>query len=167
MISSVGPKSPKIGEDVFVAPNSTVLGDVVIGAKSSIWFGAVVRGDSNSIRIGTYTNIQDVCVLHVDERNPLDIGDDVTVGHRAILHGCSIGDRVLIGMGSTVMNGASIGQDCIVGAGALVTEGAKFPPRSLILGFPAKVKRELTDAEVKAIKHSAEHYAEYAKLYMK
>jgi gamma-carbonic anhydrase len=138
---------------------------VAIGAKAGIWFGAVVRGDSNAIRIGAQTNIQDNSVLHVDHKHPLTVGDDVTVGHRAILHGCTIENRCLVGMGATIMNGAVIGADSIVGAGALVTEGTVVPPRSLILGVPAKVKRELTEDEVASIARSATLYAEYAAWY--
>lgn len=167
MIGTINDKTPEVSKSVFVAPNATVLGDVAIGDASGVWFGAVVRGDSNRIRIGSRTNIQDLCVLHVDGHNDLMIGDDVTVGHRAILHGCRISDRVLIGMGATVMNGAMIGSDSIVGAGALVTEGTEIPPGSLVIGFPAKVKRSLTDEEITLIRRSAEHYAEYAQMYLK
>lgn len=158
-------KEPKIDAGVFIAPNSTVIGDVRIGEDSSVWFGAVVRGDSNTMKIGKRTNIQDLCVLHADERNPLSIGDDVTIGHHAMLHGCVIGDRVLIGMSATVMNGVRIGEDSIVGAGALVTEGMLVPPRSLVLGMPAKVRRELTASEIEGNLKSAAHYVEYAKKY--
>lgn len=167
MIGKINGKVPDIPQSTFVAPNATVLGDVAIGEGSGVWFGAVIRGDSNRMRIGSRTNIQDLCVLHVDEHNELSIGDDVTVGHRAILHGCRISDRVLIGMGATVMNGAKIGSDSIVGAGALVTEGADIPQGSLVIGFPAKVRRPLTDEEITLIRRSAEHYAEYAQMYLK
>lgn len=165
MITKFGDKTPNVSDSAYIAPNATVIGDVTIGSRSSVWFGAVVRGDSNSMRIGARTNIQDLCCLHVDGKNPLKIGDDVTVGHHAILHGCAIGNRVLVGMGATIMNGAGIGDDSIVGAGALVTEGAHFPPRSLVLGFPAKTKRELTEDEIKMISNSAEHYLETATAY--
>lgn len=165
MITKFGNKTPNTDSSAFIAPNATVVGDVTIGRKSSVWFGAVVRGDSNSMRIGARTNIQDLCCLHVDGKNPLKIGDDVTVGHRATLHGCTIGNRVLVGMGATIMNGAVIGDDSIVGAGALVTEGTTFPPRSLIIGFPAKLKREITEDEIRMISKSAEHYLETAAIY--
>lgn len=167
MIGSINGKTPEISKSAYVAPNATVLGNVTIGDGSGVWFGAVVRGDSNRMRIGNRTNIQDLCVLHVDEHNDLMIGDGVTVGHRAILHGCKISDRVLIGMGSTIMNGAKIGSDSIVGAGALVTEKTEIPPGSLVIGFPAKVKRPLTGDEIASIKRSSEHYAEYATKYLK
>lgn len=167
MIGSINGKTPEISKSAYVAPNATVLGNVTIGDGSGVWFGAVVRGDSNRMRIGNRTNIQDLCVLHVDEHNDLMIGDGVTVGHRAILHGCKISDRVLIGMGSTIMNGAKIGSDCIVGAGALVTEKTEIPPGSLVIGFPARVKRLLTEDDISSIKRSSEHYAEYAQMYLK
>lgn len=158
-------KTPRIDKSVFVAPNATVIGNVSIGANSSVWFGAIVRGDSNSIKIGERTNVQDMCILHVDHKNSVSVGDDVTIGHRALLHGCVVKDRVLVGMGSTVMNGAVIGEDSIVGAGALVTEGMVVPPRSLVLGIPAKVKRELTPAEAEGVSQAARHYLEYVKMY--
>ena len=167
MISAVGDKIPKLASDCFVAPNATVLGDVAIGRESGVWFGAVVRGDSNFIRIGAGSNVQDLCVLHVDEANSLKIGDLVTVGHRATLHGCTVEDNVLIGMCSTVMNGAVIGKESIVGAGALVIEGTKIPPRSLVLGVPAKVKRQLTSEEVLAIDTNARQYIKKAAQYRK
>lgn len=167
MIGSINGKMPEISKSAYVAPNATVLGNVTIGDGSGVWFGAVVRGDSNRIRIGSRTNVQDLCVLHVDEHNDLMIGDGVTVGHRAILHGCKISDRVLIGMGSTIMNGAKIGSDSIVGAGALVTEKTEIPPGSLVIGFPARVKRPLTEDEISSIERSSEHYAEYAQMYLK
>ncbi|MFH0799739.1 MAG: gamma carbonic anhydrase family protein [Pseudomonadota bacterium] len=167
MISAIKGKSPNIDPSAFVAGNATVLGDVRIGAGAGIWFGAVIRGDSNSICVGSRTNVQDLCVLHVDELNPLRIGDDVTIGHRAILHGCSVGDRVLIGMGAIIMNGATIGDDSIVGAGALVTEGTKVLPRSLLIGVPAKVKRELSDGEIAGILQAAKHYVQNAAVYKK
>lgn len=165
LIKRINDKSPKISKSAFIAENATVIGDVDIGGESSIWFGAVVRGDSNYIRIGKRTNIQDVCVVHGDHIHSVNIGDDVTVGHRVVLHGCRIGDRVLVGMGAVIMNGAEIGDDSIVGAGALVTENTKIPPHSLVLGMPAKFRRELTYDETKAILESASYYAEYAKLY--
>lgn len=167
MISTIGDRTPKLASDCFVAPNATVLGDVAMGRESSIWFGAVVRGDSNVIKIGAGSNVQDLCVLHVDETNSLKIGDLVTVGHRATLHGCTVEDNVLIGMCSTVMNGAVIGKESIVGAGALVIEGTKIPPRSLVLGVPAKVKRQLTSDEILAIDTNARQYIEKAAQYRK
>lgn len=166
MIKPFNKKEPKIGKGTYIAPNATIIGSVEIGEDSSVWFGAVIRGDSNLIKIGSRTNIQDNCVLHCNERNPLSIGDDVTVGHRAILHGCKVEARVLVGMGSTIMNGAVVGSDTIVGAGALVTEATIVPPKSLILGFPAKVKRGLTEEEIAFIKWSAVHYVQNASVYI-
>ncbi len=150
---------PQIDPSVFIAPSADVIGEVSIGAESSIWFQCVVRGDVNTIRIGKRTNIQDHSMLHVDRRDcPLVVGDEVTVGHRVMLHGCTIGNRCLIGMGAIVMNKAVIGDESVVGAGALVTEGKTFPPRSLIMGVPAKVARALTDEEVALLQKSANNY---------
>lgn len=165
MIIPVKGRAPEIDPSAFVADSAALIGDVVLGRGASVWFGAVVRGDSNSIRIGALANIQDNSVLHVDHTHKLAVGDEVTIGHRAILHGCTICDRVLVGMGATIMNGAVIGSDSIVGAGALVTENTRVPPRSLILGVPAKVKRELTDDEAASIRRSATLYSEYAGWY--
>ena len=167
MIKEMKGKTPSIAGTAFVAETAAVIGDVTVGEKASIWFGAVVRGDSNAIRLGARTNVQDLCVLHVDHKHELSIGDEVTVGHRAILHGCTIEDRCLVGMGATVMNGAVIGAGSIVGAGALVTENTVVPPRSLVLGVPAKVRRELTDDEVASVARSASLYEEYASWYRK
>lgn len=166
MISGIKGKSPSIDKSTFVTKNATVIGDVTIGERCGIWFGAVIRGDCRPIRIGDRTNIQDQCVLHVDDENGLTIGDDVTVGHRALLHGCTVGSRVLIGMGAIIMNGAKIGDDSIVGAGALVTEGSEIPSGSLAIGFPAKAKRELTREEISGIRTSSEHYVKTAELYL-
>lgn len=165
MLMTIEKKTPQIAPDGFVVEGAAVIGDVAVGPRSSIWFGAVVRGDSNAIRIGARTNVQDLCILHVDEEHPLTIGDLVTVGHGAILHGCTIGDRVLVGMGATVMSGAVVGDDSIVGAGALVTEGTQVPPRSLVLGVPAKVRRGLSDEEVASVQKAALDYIEYAAMY--
>ena len=167
MIEAVMEKKPHISGTVFVASNATVIGDVRIGEGSSVWFGAVIRGDCLQISIGSRSNIQDLSVLHVDDDNALTIGDDVTVGHRALLHGCRIADRVLVGMGATIMNGAVIGEDSIIGAGALITEGTVVPPRSLVVGFPGKVRRETTDAEVEFNLSSARHYTDAAAAYLK
>ncbi len=141
-------KSPRIPDSAFVAPNATVIGDVEIGEESSIWFQTVVRGDVHWIRIGDYTNIQDGSVLHVTSNvHPLYIGNRVTVGHMACLHGCKIEDSCLIGMGAVILDGAVIGEGSLVAAGALVPPGKVYPPRSLIKGNPAKVAREVTDKE--------------------
>lgn len=167
MIVKFKEHSPKIDKTTFVAENATVIGNVTVGKDCGLWFGAVLRGDSNSITIGSHSNIQDLCVIHVNFVCKVSIGNYVTVGHRAIIHGCTIKDRVLIGMGSIIMNSAQIGEDSIIGAGAVVTENTIIPPRSLVLGVPGKVKREVTGEEVRLIMESAEHYAEYAKMYLK
>jgi carbonic anhydrase/acetyltransferase-like protein (isoleucine patch superfamily) len=152
-------KWPEIDPSVFVAPSADIVGEVKIGAESSVWFQVVVRGDVESITIGKRTNIQDLTMLHVDRREcPLAIGDEVTVGHKVTLHGCTVGNRVLIGMGATVMNKAVIGDDSIVAAGALVTEGKVFPPKSLIIGAPAKALRELKPEELAFLPKSAANY---------
>jgi gamma-carbonic anhydrase len=157
---------PVLEPSAYVDASAQVIGDVHIGAHSSVWMNAVVRGDVNSIRIGQRSNVQDGTVVHVmHDTHPTVIGDDVTVGHAAIVHGCTIGDRVLIGMGATVLNGATIGNDTIVAARALVTEGAVIPPRSLVMGSPARVKRPLTDEEVASILESAANYVRYKKDY--
>lgn len=167
MLKQFRSKTPQVDKSAFVAENATLIGSVTVGANSSIWFGAVVRGDSNSITIGARTSVQDLCVFHVDFNCPMTIGNDVTVGHRATIHGATIKDRVLVGMGSIVMNGAVIGEDSIIGAGAIVTENTVVPPGSLILGVPAKVKRAVTDEEKERILLSAKHYAEFAGEYLK
>ncbi len=158
---------PTIARSAFIEETSVVVGDVHIGEDSSLWFHAVVRGDVHYIRIGDRTNIQDLCLLHVThDTHPLVIGNDVTVGHHVVLHGCTVKDRVLFGMGAIIMDGAVIGEDCVVGAGALVTEGTIVPPKSLILGAPARVKRPLTAEELDWIKESAENYVRYARQYL-
>lgn len=167
MIRSFQGIKPTIPDSVFVEDTATVIGDVVIGEDSSVWFGAVVRGDVHSIRIGHRTNVQDLSVLHVThETHPLVIGDDVTIGHRVILHGCTVQNHVLVGMGAIIMDGAVIGEDCVIGAGALVTEGTIVPPKSLILGSPAKVKRPVTEKELAWIRESAQNYVRYARQYL-
>jgi carbonic anhydrase/acetyltransferase-like protein (isoleucine patch superfamily) len=159
--------TPTVPQSVFIEETAVVIGDVVIDEESSVWFHAVIRGDVHYIRIGSRTNIQDLCVCHVThDTHPLMLGDDVTVGHHVVLHGCTIKDRVLIGMGAIIMDGAVIGEDSIVGAGALVTEGAVVPPKSLILGSPARVKRPVTEQELAWIRESAQNYVRYASQYM-
>ena len=158
---------PSIATSAFIEETAAVIGDVVIGSESSVWFNAVVRGDVHSIRIGHRTNIQDLCLLHVtNDTYPLTLGDDITVGHHVVLHGCTIKDRVLIGMGAVIMDGAIIEEDCIIGAGALVTERMQIPSKSLIVGTPARVKRSLNDNELKWIKESALNYIRYAQYYI-
>ena len=157
---------PYRGRLPVVVASAQVIGDVVIGAESSVWLNAVVRGDVNTIRIGARSNIQDGTVVHVmHETHPTRIGDDVTIGHAAIVHGCTIGNRVLIGMGATLLNGAVIGDDSIVAAGTLVTEGFVVPPRSLVMGSPGKVRKTLADEDVAAILEYAANYVRYKKDY--
>jgi len=159
---------PTVPASCFIEETGIVIGDVVMGDECSVWFHTVIRGDVNSIRIGHRTNIQDLCMLHVThDTHPLIIGDDVTVGHHVVLHGCTIKDRVLVGMGAIIMDGAVIGEDSVVGAGALVTEGTIVPPKSLILGSPAKVKRPVSEQELAWVKESAQNYVKYARTYMK
>ena len=159
-------KMPKLGEGVFVEESAQVIGDVEIGAFSSVWFNAVVRGDVHHIRIGDRTNVQDNCTLHVTKDTyPLIIGSDITIGHNVILHGCTVKDRCLIGMGAIILDNAEIGEDCIVGAGALVTEGMKVPPGSLVLGIPAKAVRAVKPEEKARILKSAQNYIEYSRNY--
>lgn len=166
MLMSYKGITPKLSGSVFVVEGATVVGDVEIGTDSSVWFGAVIRGDVNYVRIGERTNVQDNSVLHVTkDTHPLIVGSDVTIGHLVVLHGCTIKDRALIGMGAVVLDGAVIGEDSIVGAGALVTEGKVMPPRSLIIGSPARVKRELTEDEVEGIARSARNYMDYTASY--
>jgi carbonic anhydrase/acetyltransferase-like protein (isoleucine patch superfamily) len=166
VIITHGGHVPKIAPDVFVADNATIIGDVVLGTRASVWFGAVLRGDVEKIRIGAGTNLQDLCVVHVDSGGfATVVGDDVTVGHRVILHGCKIGNHALVGMGSIVMNGAEIGDEVILGAGSLVSPGVRIPPGVLALGSPAKVKRQLTDEEKASIRDSGTRYAGYAAVY--
>ena len=168
MIYSLGDKQlNKDNLDFWVAPNAVVIGDVSLKKNASVWFGSVLRGDNDPIILGENSNIQDNSVCHTDDGMPLIIGDNVTVGHKVILHSCTVGDNSLIGMGSTVLNKAKIGNNCLVGANALVTEGKEFPDNSLIVGSPAKVKRELTDMEKKIIELSALHYVENMKRYRK
>jgi gamma-carbonic anhydrase len=158
---------PMVPKSCFVEESAVVIGDVVMGEDCSVWFNAVIRGDVNYIRIGNRTNVQDLCMLHVTHNtHPLIIGSGVTIGHHVVLHGCTIQDRVLVGMGAIIMDGAMIGEDSVVGAGALVTEGTVVPPKSLILGSPAKVKRPVTDKELAWIKESADNYVKYARQYM-
>ena len=150
--------TPHIADSAWVADNAQVVGDVHMAADSSVWFSSVVRGDTATISIGEGTNIQDGSVLHADVGIPLTIGKHVTVGHMVQLHGCTIGDESLIGIGAVVLNGAKIGKNCLVGAGSLVTEGKEFPDGSMILGSPAKVVRELTPEQIEGLRHSAQHY---------
>jgi len=160
-------EAPKFSDSTFIAPNATIIGNVELAEDVSIWFNTVVRGDVNTISIGARTNIQDGSVLHVTfEEWPLKIGSNVTVGHGAILHGCTIEDHCLIGMGARVLDGAKIGQYCLVAAGSLVREGERVPPNSLVAGVPAIVKRSLTEDEIAKIKRSAKRYVGYKNQYL-
>ncbi|HUH78799.1 MAG TPA: gamma carbonic anhydrase family protein [Methanoregula sp.] len=153
------------GTPLFVARNATVLGDVTFGRQVGIWFGAVIRADKDRIVIGDRSNIQDNCVVHTSKGYPVTIGTDVSVGHGAILHGCTVGDRVLVGMGAIVLNGARIGPGTVIGAGAVVTEGKEIPENSVVLGVPGKVARETDEAQRKAILANAAAYVELGKEY--
>ncbi len=158
-------KAPKLGDGAWVADSAQVIGTVELGANASVWFGVVIRGDTESIRIGRNTNIQDGSVLHADFGVPLLIGDNVSVGHQVMLHGCTIGDGSLIGIQAVVLNNARIGRNCIVGAGSVVTEGKEFPDNSLIFGSPAKLVRSIDEAGQQMLAHIAEHYVENAARY--
>ena len=158
-------QAPSFGGGAWAAPSADLIGDVRLGARASIWFGAVIRADNTPIMIGDESNVQDGAVGHSDPGAPLVIGAGVTVGHQAILHGCTVQDGALVGMGARVLNGAVIGAQCLVGAGALVTEGKVFEPRMLIVGSPARAIRALSEAEVAALAVSAAHYADKAARY--
>ncbi len=159
--------APQVADSAWVADSAQVMGAVTLAEGSSVWFGAVIRGDTETITLGAGSNIQDASVLHADHGFPLVIGERVTVGHQVMLHGCTIGDESLIGIGAVVLNGAKIGKRCLVGAGALVTEGKEFPDGSMIIGSPAKVVRQLTPEQIEGLKRSAQHYTENADRYRK
>ncbi len=167
MIESFLGISPRLDATNFVAANAVVIGDVGLGRNTSVWFGAVIRGDVNWIRIGECSNVQDHAVVHVTHGTaPTRIGSYVSVAHRAVIHGCTVGDRVLLGIGCVVLDHAEIGSDCIVGAGAVVTPRTLIPPRSLVTGVPARVVRSLTDDEVESILRNAENYVRYSRIYL-
>jgi len=162
-----GGREPRFGSRVFVADNASIIGDVVIGDDASIWFGVVLRGDIHHIRIGARSNIQDNAVLHVEhETGPAIVGDQVTVGHSATVHGCTIGSGALIGIGATVLSHAVVGDQALIGAGALVPEGMQVPPRTLVLGVPGRVKRDLTAEELARLDRSWRNYVEYKDRYL-
>ncbi len=165
MILAVAGKKPQLQGEHFIAENAVVVGDVALGNNVSVWFGAVIRGDVDSVRIGENTNIQDGAVLHVDAGSPLEIGSGVTVGHAAVLHGCTVGNDTLIGIRSVVLNGAKIGKNCLIGANTLVTEHKVIPDGSLVVGSPGKAIRALTTEEMEAIRANARHYVESADQY--
>jgi carbonic anhydrase/acetyltransferase-like protein (isoleucine patch superfamily) len=159
--------TPKLGERVYVDESAQVIGDVELGDHASVWMNAVVRGDVHNIRIGPYSNIQDNCVVHVFKAlHPTVVADHVTVGHSVTLHGCRIDSYCLIGMGATILNGAQVGEETIIAAGTLVPEGMVIPPRSLVMGLPAKFKRQLTDEERESIRRYAANYFDYKESYL-
>lgn len=153
---------PEIAADAWVAPDAQLMGRVVLEAESSVWWGAVLRGDNEEIRIGRGSNVQDLCVFHTDMGYPLTIGADCTIGHRAILHGCQIGDGALIGMGATILNGAKIGEGALIGAGALIAEGKEIPAGALVMGAPGKIVRMLDDEARADLRKSAQRYRDNA-----
>lgn len=157
--------APQMPASAWVAESAQVIGNVILGDNTSVWFGAVLRGDTDSLTIGDGSNIQDGSVLHADPGMPLVIGQNVTVGHQVMLHGCTVGDGSLVGIGAVVLNGAQIGRHCLVGAGSLVTEGKVFPDGSVIMGSPAKVVRQLTPEQMEGLGHGATHYIENAARY--
>lgn len=163
MIYELDGHSPVIDKSAWIAPDANIIGKVILQGDTSVWFGSTLRGDNEALTIGRGTNVQENCVFHTDMGFPLTLGENVTVGHKAMLHGCTIGDGSLIGMGATVLNGAKIGKGCLIGAGALVTEGKEIPDGSLVMGAPGKVVRELDDAARQALIASALHYQENAR----
>lgn len=168
MIRAFRGKTPRIAPSAYVAPGAQVIGDVEIGEKSSVWPNATLRGDVHSLRIGSETNIQDNSVLHADFPDfPLTLGDRVTVGHLVMLHGCTVEDDSLIGIGAIVLNGARIGRGSVIAAGALIAEGVEIPPYSLVMGVPGKVRREVTPEERERFKVNARHYVELAEEYLR
>jgi carbonic anhydrase/acetyltransferase-like protein (isoleucine patch superfamily) len=168
MLRAYRGRVPVVHPTAFVDDSAQVIGDVEIGAESSIWMQVVLRGDVNAIRIGQRSNVQDGTIVHVQrETHPTTVGDEVTIGHGVMVHGCTIGNRVLVGIGAIVLNGARIGEDSIVAAGSLVTEGTVVPPRSLVMGHPATVRRTLTDADVRSVLTYAENYVRYRLEYFK
>lgn len=158
MIRKLKGIEPKIHEDTFIADTASIIGDVNIGEGTSIWYGAVLRGDIENITIGKFSNIQDNATVHTETDIPTKVGDYTVVGHNAIVHGCTVGDNCLIGMGSIILNGAVIGDNCIIGAGTVVTEGKNIPPNSLVMGVPGKVVRQVTEEEIDAIRKNALRY---------
>lgn len=159
---ALGGIAPQIEGSAWVAPDANVIGNVVLAAKSSVWFGCTLRGDNEPIEVGAGSNVQENCVFHTDPGCPLTIGINCTIGHKVMLHGCTIGDNTLIGMGATILNGAKIGKNCLIGAGALITENKVIPDGSLVMGVPGKVVRELDAEAITGLTRSAEHYQQNA-----
>jgi carbonic anhydrase/acetyltransferase-like protein (isoleucine patch superfamily) len=155
--------APTVDADAWVAPDANVIGNVTLKAGSSVWFGCTLRGDNEPITVGTGSNVQENCVFHTDPGCPLTIGENCTIGHKVMLHGCTIGDNSLVGMGATILNGAKIGKNCLIGAGALITENKVIPDGSLVMGAPGKVVRELDEAAIARLTASALHYQENAR----
>ena len=164
-VYEVDGKTPQVDSTAWIADSAQVMGHVTLGPDASVWFGCVLRGDTESMTIGEGSNIQDLSVLHADYGQPLTVGKHVTVGHKVMLHGCTIGDESLIGIGAIVLNGARIGKNCLVGAGSLVTEGKEFPDGSMIMGTPAKVVRQLTPEQIEGLRLSAQHYIDNARMF--
>jgi carbonic anhydrase/acetyltransferase-like protein (isoleucine patch superfamily) len=165
MIYALGDLTPEIDADSWIAPDANVIGKVRLLAGASIWFTATLRGDNEWIEIGAGSNVQEGCTLHTDMGYPLTIGRDCTIGHNVILHGCTIGEETLIGMGATILNGAKIGKNCLIGAGALITEGKEIPDGSLVMGSPGKVVRELDEVAFVGLRNSAKHYQDNMRRY--
>lgn len=163
MIYALEGQQPEIAESAWVAPGAHVIGRVRLGGEASVWFGAVLRGDNEWIEIGAGSNVQDGCTLHTDQGFALVVGRDCTIGHNVILHGCTIGDETLIGMGATVLNGARIGRNCLIGAGALITEGKEIPDGSLVMGSPGRVVRTLDQTAIENLRRSAQGYRDNAR----
>ncbi|NBW06636.1 MAG: gamma carbonic anhydrase family protein [Caulobacteraceae bacterium] len=161
-VYSLGDKKPQLPPEgeYWIAPNAVVLGDVILKPGASVWFGSVLRGDTDTLTVGENSNIQDLSVLHADAGVPLTIGANVTVGHKVMLHGCTIGDNTLIGIGAVILNGAVIGKNCLIGANALITEGKVIPDGSMVVGQPGKVVRELNEGQIAALEMSAQHYVQ-------
>ena len=158
-------KAPQVDPTAWIAESAEVIGAVTLGPDASVWFGCVLRGDTETMTIGEGSNIQDLSVLHADVGQPLTVGRHVTVGHKVMLHGCTIGDESLIGIGAVVLNGAKIGKNCLVGAGSLVTEGKEFPDGSMIVGSPARAIRQLTPEQIEGLRQSAQHYIDNARMF--
>ncbi|MBC6408289.1 MAG: gamma carbonic anhydrase family protein [Rhodobacteraceae bacterium] len=155
---AINGRHPEIDQNTWIAPDANIIGQVILSAGASVWFGATLRGDNEPIAIGEGTNVQENCVFHTDMGAPLTIGENCTIGHKVMLHGCLIGDNTLIGMGATVLNHAKIGKNCLIGAGALITEGKEIPDGSLVMGSPGKIVRELDDGAIQMLDVSARHY---------
>ncbi|OGA17261.1 MAG: gamma carbonic anhydrase family protein [Betaproteobacteria bacterium RIFCSPLOWO2_02_FULL_66_14] len=166
-IYQLGDKTPQVHPTAYVADEATLIGEVILGERASVWPGVVIRGDNEPIRIGDEANVQDGAVLHADPGFPLTIGARASIGHQAMLHGCTIGENTLVGIQAVIMNGAVIGRDCIVGAGSVIPEGKQYPERSLILGAPARVVRELTNEDLATLRSNAESYVRRQELFRK